>query len=188
MADTEDTHGLSNIGKKIVAGLLVHSAALAAFHAPSVNSYKRLVVGRSLSGTNWAPAHIGWGYNNRTTVLRTVANRLEFRLTDGTTNIYLAIASTIAAMLDGTEQNLTPPTPIDEDVYEWDETEFAKRGVKTLPQTLGEALTALRDDKVLTNALGEDFVAQYLETKTPEWVDYCRSVSDWEYKRYLSWS
>ena len=188
MADTEDTHGLSNIGKQIVAGLLVHSAALAAFHAPSVNSYKRLVVGRSISGTTWAPAHIGWGDNNRTTVLRTVANRLEFRLTDGTTNIYLAIASTIAAMLNGIEQNLTPPTPIDEDVYEWDETEFAKRGVKTLPQTLGEALTALRDDKVLAKALGEDFVAQYLATKTPEWIDYCRSVSDWEYKRYLSWS
>ena len=187
MADFEDTHGLSNIGKKIVAGLLVHSPALAAFHAPSVNSYKRLVVGRSLSGTTWAPAHIGWGDNNRTTVLRTVANRLEFRLTDGTTNIYLAIASTIAAMLDGIEQHLTLPTPIDEDVYEWDEAEFAKRGVKTLPQTLGEALTALRTDKVLANALGEDFVAQYLAIKTPEWIDYCRSVSDWEYKRYLSW-
>ena len=187
MADIEDAHGLSNIGKKIVAGLLAHSPALAAFHAPSVNSYKRLVVGRSLSGTTWAPAHIGWGDNNRTTVLRTVANRLEFRLTDGTTNIYLAIASTIAAMLNGVEQQLTPPTPIDEDVYEWDESEFARRGVKTLPQNLGEALIALQDDKVLTNELGEDFVAQYLETKTPEWVDYCRSVSDWEYKRYLSW-
>ena len=187
MADIEDAHGLSNIGKKIVAGLLAHSPALAAFHAPTVNSYKRLVVGRSLSGTTWAPAHIGWGYNNRTTVLRTVANRLEFRLTDGTTNIYLAIASTIAAMLDGVEKKLLPPAPIDEDVYEWDEAEFTKRGVKTLPQTLGEALTALRDDKVMANAIGEEFVAEYLATKAPEWVDYCRSVSDWEYKRYLTW-
>ena len=187
MADIEDAHGLSNIGKKIVAGLLAHSPALAAFHAPTVNSYKRLVVGRSLSGTTWAPAHIGWGYNNRTTVLRTVANRLEFRLTDGTTNIYLAIASTIAAMLDGVEKKLLPPAPIDEDVYEWDEAEFTKRGVKTLPQTLGEALTALRDDKVMANAIGEEFVAEYLATKTPEWIDYCRSVSDWEYKRYLNW-
>ncbi len=187
MANVGDAHGLSDSGKKIVAGLLAHSEALAAFHAPSVNSYKRLVVGRSLSGTTWAPAHIGWGYNNRTTVLRTVANRLELRLTDGTTNIYLALASTIAAMLNGIEKNLTPPAPIDEDVYEWDEAEFTKRGVKTLPQTLGEALTALRDDKVMAHALGEEFVAEYLATKTPEWVDYCRSVSDWEYKRYLTW-
>ena len=127
------------------------------------------------------------GYNNRTTVLRTVANRMEFRLTDGSSNIYLALASTIAAMLDGIEQNLTPPEPIDEDIYEWDEAEFVKRGVKTLPQTLGEALAALSADTTLAKALGDDFVAEYLAAKTPEWIDYCRSVSDWEYQRYLTW-
>ena len=187
MADKADSHGLSTAGRQIAAGLLAHSAALAAFHAPSVNSYKRLVIGRSLSGTTWAPAHIGWGYNNRTTVLRTVANRMEFRLTDGSSNIYLALASTIAAMLDGIEQNLTPPAPIDEDIYEWEEAEFVKRGIKTLPQTLGEALAALGADTLLTKTLGTDFVAEYLATKTPEWIDYCRSVSDWEYKRYLTW-
>ena len=49
MADKADSHGLSTAGRQIAAGLLTHSAALAAFHAPSVNSYKRLVIGRSLS-------------------------------------------------------------------------------------------------------------------------------------------
>ncbi len=187
MADQSDSHGLSKAGRECVAGLLLHSPALAAFHAPTVNSYKRLVIGRSLSGTTWAPAHIAWGYNNRTTVARVVAGRLEFRLTDGSSNIYAVLASTIAAMLDGVEQKLTPSAPIDEDIYEWPETEFAKRGVQTLPQTLGEALTALTADKVLAKALGDDYVAEYLDTKTPEWIDYCRSVSDWEYKRYLTW-
>jgi glutamine synthetase len=187
MAEKSDTHGLSKIGRECIAGLLAHSPALAAFHAPSVNSYKRLVVGRSLSGTTWAPAHIGWGYNNRTTVLRAVAGRMEFRLTDGSSNIYAALASTIAAMLDGVEQNLAPPVPIDEDIYEWDESQFKRHRVKTLPQTLGEALQALTADTSLAKALGEDFVAEYLATKTPEWIDYCRSVSDWEYKRYLTW-
>ena len=66
---------------------------------------------------------------------------------------------------------------------------FAKvlRGVKTLPQTLGEALAALSADTAQAKALGDDFVAEYLATKTPEWIDYCRSASDWEYKRYLTW-
>ena len=187
MADKADSHGLSTAGRQVAAGLLTHSAALAAFHAPSVNSYKRLVIGRSLSGTTWAPTHIAWGYNSRTTVLRTVANRMEFRLTDGSSNIYLALVSTIAAMLDGVEQQSTPPAPIDEDIYAWDEAEFDKRGVKTLPQTLGEALAALSADTALAKALGDDFVAEYLATKTPEWIDYCRSVSDWEYKQYLTW-
>ena len=187
MADKTDSHGISKIGRECVAGLLAHSPALAAFHAPSVNSYKRLVIGRSLSGTTWAPAHIGWGYNNRTTVLRAVAGRMEFRLTDGSSNIYAAVASTIAAMLDGVEQNMAPPVPIDEDVYEWDDAQFKRHRVKTLPQTLGEALAALSVDATLSKALGEGFVAEYLATKTPEWIDYCRSVSDWEYKRYLTW-
>jgi len=187
MANKLDSHGLSKIGRQCVAGLLAHSPALAAFHAPTVNSYKRLVVGRSLSGSTWAPAHIAWGYNNRTTVARAVAGRLEFRLSDGSSNIYAVLASTIAAMLDGIKCELKPPAPIDEDIYEWSEAEFLKHGVKTLPQTLGEALVALKIDNVLAKALGEDFVVEYLATKEPEWIDYCRSVSDWEYKRYLTW-
>lgn len=187
MADKTDSHGLSKIGRECIAGMLAHSPALAAFHAPSVNSYKRLVIGRSLSGTTWAPAHIAWGYNNRTTVVRVVAGRMEFRLTDGSSNIYAALASTIAAMLDGVELHLAPPVPVDEDVYEWDDKEFKRHRVKTLPQTLGEALDALSADNALTKALGEEYVTEYLATKTPEWLDYCRSVSDWEYKRYLTW-
>ncbi len=187
MADPSDTQGLSSIGRHCLAGLLTHSPALAALHAPTVNSYKRLVIGRSLSGTSWAPAHIAWGDNNRTTVARVVAGRLEFRLTDGSSNIYAALASTIAAMLDGLERQLQPPAAIDEDVYDWQAADFIARGVKTLPQTLGEALNALADDTLLANALGQDYVAEYLSTKQLEWIDYCRIVSDWEYQRYLTW-
>jgi glutamine synthetase len=187
LADATNSHGLSVTGNRCIAGLLTHSPALTAFHAPSVNSYKRLVVGRSLSGTTWAPAHIAWGDNNRTTVARVTAGRIEYRLTDGSTNIYVALASAIAAMLDGIERQLHAPTPIDEDIYEWPESRFAERGVNTLPQTLGQALDALEADKVLTDALGSDFVAEFLNTKRPEWIDFCRSVSDWEYQRNLTW-
>lgn len=187
MADRTDSHGLSETGRQCIAGLLAHSPALAALHAPSVNSYKRLVVGRSLSGTTWAPAHIAWGDNNRTTVARVTGGRIEFRLTDGSSNIYVALASAIAALLDGVEHKLTAPAPIDEDLYQWPHAQFAERGVATLPQTLGEALDALEADTTLAGALGNDFVAEFLDTKRAEWIDFCRSVSDWEYQRYLSW-
>lgn len=187
MSDKRDSHGLSETGRQCIAGLLAHSPALAALHAPTVNSYKRLVIGRSLSGTTWAPAHIAWGDNNRTTVARVTGGRIEYRLTDGSSNIYLALASTIAAMLDGVENAMTPPAAIDEDIYEWPEERFATEGVRTLPQTLGAALDALAADTVLAAAIGNDFVAEFLNTKRPEWVDYCRSVSDWEYQRNLSW-
>lgn len=187
MADRTDSHGLSETGRQCIAGLLAHTPALAALHAPSVNSYKRLVVGRSLSGTTWAPAHIAWGDNNRTTVARVTGGRIEFRLTDGSSNIYVALASAIAALLDGVEHKLTAPAPIDEDLYQWPHAQFAERGVATLPQTLGEALDALEADTTLAGALGNDFVAEFLDTKRTEWIDFCRSVSDWEYQRYLSW-
>ncbi len=187
MADRADAHGLSPAGKQCVAGLLAHSPALAALHAPSVNSYKRLVVGHSLSGTTWAPAHIAWGDNNRTSVVRVTGGRIEFRLTDGSSNIYLALASAIAAMLDGVERARVPPPPIDEDLYEWPPARFAERGVGTLPQTLGHALDALAADTGLGEALGPDFVEVFLDCKRAEWIDYCRSVSDWEVQRYLAW-
>lgn len=187
MADGGNSHGLSETGRQCIAGLLAHSPALAALHAPSVNSYKRLVVGRSLSGTTWAPAHIAWGDNNRTTVARVTGGRIEFRLTDGSCNIYLALASAIAAMLDGVELQMQPPAPIDEDIYEWPQAHFAERGVLTLPQTLGQALDALEADRTLSAAIGGDFVTEFLNTKRTEWIDFCRSVSDWEYQCNLTW-
>ncbi|MDA3875642.1 MAG: type III glutamate--ammonia ligase [Halothiobacillus sp.] len=187
MAEPTDSHGLSETGRQCVAGLLAHSPALTALHAPTVNSYKRLVVGRSLSGTSWAPAHIAWGDNNRTTVVRVTGGRIEFRLTDGSCNIYLALASAIAAMLDGVERGMRPPAPIDEDLYEWSDRHFVERGVATLPQTLGHALDALAADRTLTDALGDDLMTGFLDTMRAEWIDYCRSVSDWEYQRYLAW-
>jgi glutamine synthetase len=56
-----------------------------------------------------------------------------------------------------------------------------------LPQTLGQALDALEADTTLAAAIGADFIDEFLNTKRPEWIDYCRSVSDWEYQRNLSW-
>ena len=66
--------------------------------------------------------------------------------------------------------------PIDEDIYEWNETEFKRHRVKTLPQTLGHALAALAADAALNKALGENYVNEYLAVKTPEWFDYCLSL------------
>ena len=39
--------GLSKLGYHFLAGVLKHARALTAFSAPSVNSYKRLVVGEA---------------------------------------------------------------------------------------------------------------------------------------------
>jgi glutamine synthetase len=170
--------GLSALGRHALAGLLDHAGALSAIHAPTVNSYKRLVAENSASGTTWAPVHIAWGSNNRTTLARTVGNRIEWRLPDGTCNIYAALASIAGVIIDAAEQGLEPPPPVEADMYE------GVRQFKLLPRNLGEALDALAADALVRGALGEDFTASFLALKHDEWDDYRHAVSDWERRRY----
>ena len=62
--------GLSELGYQFVAGLKAHAKSYLAITAPTVTSYKRLVVGTPTSGSTWAPAYITYGYNNRTMTRR----------------------------------------------------------------------------------------------------------------------
>jgi glutamine synthetase len=122
--------GFSPLGYQFLAGLLHHAPALTALCAPTVNSYKRLMCGQSLSGTSWAPAFIGYGDNNRTVVARTVHQRIEWRLPDSSANPYLALAGVIAAGLDGIDRQLDPGDPVNHDVYEMNDAQRAGLGLQ----------------------------------------------------------
>ena len=177
--------GLSRLGYQFLAGILHHAPALTAIAAPTVNSYKRLVVGRALSGATWAPAYIAYGDNNRTCMVRIPYGRLEMRLPDGSSNPYLVTAAIIAAGLDGIERDLDPGEPINQNLYEWSTAQLNKAKVRVLPQSLKNSLDALEKDKVILGALGESLSKEFLNIKHMEWVEYQRHVSDWEVKRYL---
>jgi glutamine synthetase len=176
--------GLSKLGYQFMAGVLDHAPALAALAAPSVNSYKRLVVGRSLTGATWAPAYIAYGLNNRTAMVRVPYGRLELRLPDGSCNPYLATAALIAAGLDGVDRKLDPGPAYNINLYELAAAELAEKGIGVLPQNLGQALDALERDTVLTEALGSALTAEFIDLKRREWVEYQRHVSEWELNRY----
>lgn len=177
--------GLSKLAYHFMAGLLHHAPALAALCAPTVNSYKRLMCGQSLSGTSWAPAFIGYGDNNRTTVARVVYQRIEWRLPDSAANAYLALAGVIAAGLDGIERELEAGAPVNGDIYAMGEAERRALGLAMLPQNLGMAVAALRADTVLGAALGPDFIEQFADLKSAEWLEYSQHVSAWESAHYL---
>lgn len=177
--------GLSKLAYHFLAGILAHAPALAAICAPSVNSYKRLVVGRSLSGSTWAPAYVAYGDNNRSTLVRIPYGRLELRLPDGSCNPYLATAAVIAAGLDGVKRELDAGKPRSENLYDYSLEEIAQQGVQILPQNLGEAIQALEQDEVICAALGEKLSTEFITLKRMEWVDYSRHVSDWEIQRYV---
>ena len=176
--------GLSKMAYHFTAGLLHHAPALCAFAAPTVNSYKRLVVGRSLSGSTWAPAYICYGDNNRSAMVRVPYGRLEFRLPDSGCNPYLVHAALIAAGLDGIERELEPGEPHNINLYELDRQQCLEKGIGILPQNLDEAINALEANTMFSEALGADFVQEFINIKRMEWVEYSRHVSDWELKQY----
>lgn len=185
-ADNTDPRqlGLSKLAYHFLGGLLAHAPALTAVCAPTINSYKRLVVGRSLSGATWAPAYITYGDNNRSSMVRIPGGRLELRLADGSCNPYLAAAVAIAAGLDGIEKEIEPGEPHNVNLYDFSDAELKEKGIHTLPQNLKEAIDALESDQVLKGALGV-LADEFINLKRMEWVEYMRHVSEWEVQRYL---
>jgi glutamine synthetase len=185
--DEADRHGLglAPFGYHFLGGLLAHAPALTALCAPTVNSYKRLVVGRSLSGATWAPAYISYGDNNRTTMVRVPYGRLELRVPDGGANPYLATAATLAAGLDGIDRKLDPGPPRNFNHYDQTPEQLREMGIQVLPQSLHEALLALEADPLFGQMLGKEFIQEFVRLKRMEWVEYHRHVSDWEVQRYL---
>jgi glutamine synthetase len=174
------------LGRQFVAGVLQHAPALAALAAPTVNSYKRLTVGESLSGTTWAPATIAQGPNNRTALVRTLPGRFEWRLPDSSCNPYLATAALVAAGLDGIDRQLDPGPDCTDDLFTWPLARLRSAGIGLLPQSLAEALDALEADAVVRAALGPTLTPEFLRLKRDEWTAYARHVSAWELNRYAA--
>jgi len=178
---------LSLIARQFVAGQLHHARALAAIVAPTVNSYKRLTPGYE------APVYICWAQRNRSALIRVPryspgreqATRVELRFPDPSANPYLAFAVMLAAGLDGIEKKMTPPAPVTDDVYEWDDAERQAHGVGTLPGSLREALDEMIQSKLVRETLGEHVFEAYVQAKTLEWDEYRTHVSEWERERYM---
>lgn len=177
--------GLSTLAYQFLAGVLTHARALTAVCAPTINSYKRLVVGRALSGATWAPAYVTYGDNNRTACVRIPYGRLEMRLPDSACNPYLAAAAMLAAGLDGIDRKLDPGEPRNVNLYELTEAELRTQKIALLPQTLQEALQEMEHDEVVCEGIGTELSAEFIRLKRMEWTEYARHVSDWETHRYL---
>jgi glutamine synthetase len=187
-ADSADSqYGLSTLGRQFIAGQLAHAAGMCAVVAPLVNSYKRLVSGFE------APVMISWGRVNREALVRVPrvspgalgGMRIELRSPDPSCNPYLAFAVMLRAGLNGAARELPLPPPVEEGLYTLDEQVRLRRGIGILPATLGEALTALQQDEVVSDALGQQIAAWFIEAKTQEWAEYRRQVHPWELERYL---
>ncbi len=185
--DPEDGYGLSDLAKHFIAGQLAHARGMCAILAPLVNSYKRLVPGYE------APAYVSWARINRSALVRVPrtspsrpsSTRIELRCPDPSCNPYLAFAVMLAAGLDGIRNKLTPPMPIEEDLFHFDEEMMAKRAIGRLPISLGEALDELERDDVILKAIGSHTAEWFIDAKRQEWSEYRIQVTPWEIQHYL---
>jgi len=161
---------LSDVARWYIGGLLKHAPSLLAFTNPTVNSYHRLVPGYE------APVNLVYSARNRSACIRIPitgsnpkAKRIEFRCPDPSSNPYLAFAAMLMAGLDGIQNKIEPPKPVDKDLYELEGAEAA--AIPQVPGSLSEVLDNLeKDHEYLTK--GGVFTKDLIET----WIAYKRSA------------
>jgi glutamine synthetase len=160
--------GISETARHYIGGILKHAPALAAFAAPTTNSYKRLVPGFE------APVNLAYSQRNRSAAVRIPlysqspkAKRLEVRFPDASCNAYLAFSAMLMAGLDGVQNRIDPGEPLDKDIYDLPPEELAE--VPSLPGSLDAALQALEIDHSFL-LKGEVFT----EALIRRWIDYKR--------------
>ncbi len=177
--------GLSDTAMAMIAGVIEHAPAIAAFTNPTVNAFKRL------GPDTLAPYRSNWGFDNRSTMIRIPpergqGTRLELRIGDGTANPYIVIAVVLAAALDGIRRGLTPP-PVSEG---W---AYEEESRPILPMSLTELLDALEADEGLRSYLGSTFIDIFTVMKRDEVARYEAEVPDpstrdtttWELEEYI---
>jgi glutamine synthetase len=161
--------GISDLARWYIGGLLKHTSAILAFAAPTTNSYKRLVPGYE------APVNLVYSQRNRSACVRIPlyskspkAKRLEYRPPDPSANPYLAFSAMLMAGLDGIQNRIEPPKPLDKDLYDLPPEEMA--AVPQVPGSLDAVLDALEEDhKFLLT--GEVFTQDVIDT----WIDFKRT-------------
>ncbi len=159
---------ISDTARYYIGGLLKHADALCAFIAPTTNSYRRLVPGYE------APINLVYSQRNRSACVRIPmyttsekAKRLEFRTPDPSCNPYYAFPAMLMAGLDGIENRIEPPEPMDKDLYDLPPEE--KKNVKSVVGSLDAALDALEQDHEFL-LKGDVFTQDVIDT----WIGYKR--------------
>ena len=179
---------LSKTALYYIGGILKHAPALLAFCNPTTNSYRRLVPGYE------APINLIYSQRNRSAAVRIPAysrsekaKRIECRFPDPTCNGYLAFSAMLMAGLDGIQNKITPPGPLDKDLYDLPAEEMAK--IASTPGTLSEVLDRLEADHdflLKGDVFTPDVIENWISYKRENEVDAIRlRPHPWEFALYF---
>lgn len=191
----DNTDNLSNLAQSFLAGNLKHILEISALLNPTVNSYKRLVIGYE------APVYVCWGIKNRSALIRIPlinaqqknATRAELRCPDATCNPYLAFAAIAASGFKGMQDQLTITNPVTGNLYKLTEDQIKRMGIQTLHRTLEKALVSLNNSIFTEELLGKKLLNDFVAIKTAEIQSFDNRnnninesiITDWEFENYL---
>jgi len=173
--DPSAEHGMSEIMRHYMAGLLEHATEITYFLAPYINSYKRFAAG------TFAPTKAIWSMDNRTAGFRvcgadTKSVRVECRIGGADLTPHLAMAALLAAGIDGIERRLELEPAFVGDAYK-------AEGIREIPKTLRQAIDTLDGSTMLRKAFGDDVIDHYLFAANWEQSEADRMVTDWDLNR-----
>ncbi|XP_073324341.1 lengsin [Pagrus major] len=150
---------LSEIGRKWLAGLLTHSAALSCLMSPGLGC--RSHIAKTIKDPKrMLCATCGCNDNSSSFNIKCHGGRethIDNKLGSAMANPYIVLAATAAAGLDGIRRNLNIDGSLNKAPSQ--QKEFA------IPVKLDSALEALGDDHVIRSALGEPFVQYFIAMK-----------------------
>ncbi|MEY8830902.1 glutamine synthetase family protein [Sedimentitalea sp. XS_ASV28] len=173
--DPQGDHGMSDLMRHYMAGLIRYAPDMTVFMAPYINSYKRFTKG------TFAPTKTVWSVDNRTAGFRlcgaqTKGVRVECRIPGSDMNPYLAQAAMLAAGLAGIEEKLDLQAPTTGDVYEDEQ-------ANEIPRNLPSALETLRGSAMLRSAMGDEVIDHYCRAAEWEIEDFDKAITDYEIAR-----
>ena len=179
---------LSEMALHYIGGILKHAPALLALTNPTTNSYRRLVPGYE------APINLIYSMRNRSAAVRIPvvstsekAKRIECRFPDSTCNGYLALSAMLMAGLDGIENKLTPPGPLDKDLYSLPPEEQVE--IDSTPADLSDVLDALEADHEFLlkgDVFTRDVIESWISHKRDNEIDAVRlRPHPWEFALYF---
>ncbi len=183
------TYGdLSETAIHYIGGILKHAPALLALTNPTTNSYRRLVPGYE------APINLIYSMRNRSAAVRIPvysksekAKRVECRFPDPTCNGYLAFSAMLMAGLDGVQNKIMPPEPMDKDLYDLPPEELGK--IESTPGDLSQVLDALEADHdflLKGDVFTPDVIENWISYKRENEVDAIRlRPHPWEFALYF---
>lgn len=170
---------LSSNGRYFIGGLLEHASALSLFTAPTPNSYRRLASD---------PPTMGWSNSTENALVKVPyfkknvkeGKRIVYAGGDPSANSYLAVATIVAAGLDGIKSKIDPGDPIESE-------KKRKRVPAPLPTSLYEAIEALESDtKFIKGILPSELLGDYLDMKLDEHKKERKALTAYELEKYYN--